>query len=849
MSDFSGLRQRLALPVIALAACIGYYIASLVGLQLRLPPSTPSVVWPPNAVLTSALLLTSTADWWLVLVAALPAHLYLQLGTGWSLPFALGLFVTNCLEALLAAGGTYLLSDAPGRFDTLRRLTAFMVSAVAAVALTSFADAAVVAGLHGEPYWLVWRARSLSNLLAAFTVVPAVVGVVHESRRWWPRPRSVVRAAEASVLGLSVFAIAWVDFSESFTDVPALRAVTSQTPLAIQLPFLLWAAVRFGPAGTGLILLTTSLSNAWAAVQGHGPFTSISPATTITALTLSQIVVATTLLYLATLIEERRLTQHELKRRLQFEELLSRLSAALVEQPSDRMHRALETWLGPIRRVLDMGDLALFAADEGPDGLHPLYSCSRQGSSHADAPHGHVRWARACFAAKETVVMDVERGVAIPLIAQEQVLGAITFGFAREHQLADDLMANARLVAEVLASALGRERAENALRHSELMQSAILKSLASGVAVIDRSGRLLQVNDRWALLAGECQWMDVPIGSNLIDRCLALCAAGEQLAGAIVDGVAAVLDGSRAQFSVEHSTDTNGGAEWWSVSAVPLNRVGGGAVITRSDITELRRAEMEAQRSRQALAHVSRVATAGEMTASLAHQLNQPLAAITINARTAQRLLESLGARQDRQRSLRRSTFVELRAILCDIVADVKRAGDVIVRLRKLLRKGELEMTSFDLAAGIQEVVELVGGEATLRNVAISFEPVRTPIIARGDRVQLQQVILNLLQNAIEAMTDQRDRARTIVIRCRHLEEDERRVCVSVQDSGPGLPAGAEETVFEPFYTTKVGGMGMGLSIVRSIVEAHGGSIRAVCNTASGALFEFRLPVEGPRAA
>jgi two-component system sensor kinase FixL len=245
---------------------------------------------------------------------------------------------------------------------------------------------------------------------------------------------------------------------------------------------------------------------------------------------------------------------------------------------------------------------------------------------------------------------------------------------------------------------------------------------------------------------------------------------------------------------------------------------------------------MEAQRSRQELAHVARVSTVGEMTASLAHQLNQPLAAIMTNAQAAGRMLNMQSPDLD-----------EVRAILQDIVRDDRRASDVIQRLRQLLRKGELEMTGVNLTTAIREVVDLVSADAIIRNIAVSFDFAREPVFVTGDRVQLQQVILNLLHNAMEALAEQQSAARRIVIGCR---EDDVLVAITVRDSGPGIRVGTEEAVFEPFYTTKSGGMGMGLPIVRSIVEAHGGVIHAK-NDASGGgtIIEFRLPVKAAAAA
>jgi len=219
------------------------------------------------------------------------------------------------------------------------------------------------------------------------------------------------------------------------------------------------------------------------------------------------------------------------------------------------------------------------------------------------------------------------------------------------------------------------------------------------------------------------------------------------------------------------------------------------------------------------------------MTASLAHQLNQPLAAIMTNAQAAGRMLNTASP-----------DIEEVRAILQDIVRDDRRASDVIHRLRQLLRKGELEMTGVNLTAAIRDVVDLVSTEATMRNITVSYDFAREPLFVTGDRVQLQQVILNLLHNAMEAMADQQSTTRRIAIGSRDDHHNDR-VTITVHDSGPGLRLGTEEVVFEPFYTTKSGGMGMGLSIVRSIIEAHGGSIHAKNDNATGgAVVEFQLP-------
>lgn len=847
-------QRRAAVPAIAIGACAGYYAASLVGFELRLPPATTSVLWPPNAVLVAVLLLTSPRRWPAILLSVFPVHLFIQMHTEFPLPMIVALFLTNCSEALIAAGLLRYLSDAPSQFDTLRRLTAFFVAAVlAAPILSSFADAAAVTWFRGEPYWHVWQMRLLSNTLAELTVVPAVVGGAQTVFGWHRRGASRRRSIEAAILALGVCATGWLAFIGSATGIATLGAVSTQTPLALQLPFLLWAAVRFGPTGTGIALLTTSVLSAWGVVHGVGPFGGVPPSTTLPALTISLILVAATLLCLGTLIEERRQAQLALRTRLQFEGLLSRLSAALVQRRGDEMIHAFEPWLGRIGRVLGFECLTVFCAADA-SVLAPVYSWTDRGASeHREAnSSNHAARARQALSSQEPIFVSrpedavagaadsapheesLGREGAIPLIGEDQPIGALTFGSTGAPVWSPELIANAQLVAEVLASALRRKQSEDALLASELMKSAILQSLTSGVAVLDRTGSLLQMNDRWKQFARERDWMRAEIGSSLIANCWAAFERGDRFASSVVVAVCSVLDGSRDRLNLEHRTETGTTVQWWSLSAVPLNRSEGGAVITLTDITELRRAEMEAQRSRQELAHVSRVSTVGEMTASLAHQLNQPLTAIMTNAQAGVRMLDAS-----------KTDIDEVRAILVDIVNDDRRASDVIQRLRALLRKGEFEMARLNVMSAIRDVVDLVNSEAIIRNITIALDFDHEPLFARADRVQLQQVMLNLLHNAMEAVDGRHDRARRIVVECRQTRADQ--IVVSVRDSGPGLRKGTEEVIFEPFYTTKRTGMGMGLSIARSIIDAHGGSIRADSDPIGGAVFEFVLPAAGDR--
>jgi two-component system sensor kinase FixL len=248
------------------------------------------------------------------------------------------------------------------------------------------------------------------------------------------------------------------------------------------------------------------------------------------------------------------------------------------------------------------------------------------------------------------------------------------------------------------------------------------------------------------------------------------------------------------------------------------------------DITELKKAKEEAQKRREEMAHLGRVATMGELAASLAHELNQPLTAIMSNAQAALRL--TTGDSPD---------FDEVRDILSDIVADDRRAGQVIQGLRSLFRKGEFERVEVDINDLVQEVVSLIKSEAIIRNVSIETILDKSLPSVVGDKIHLQQVIINFILNASEAMANLDDVPRRIIIST--IKADDQTVKVGIRDSGIGINEDNFNQIIEPFYTTKPEGMGMGLSINRSIIDAHFGRLWAENNPDRGSTFYFTLPI------
>ena len=244
-----------------------------------------------------------------------------------------------------------------------------------------------------------------------------------------------------------------------------------------------------------------------------------------------------------------------------------------------------------------------------------------------------------------------------------------------------------------------------------------------------------------------------------------------------------------------------------------------------------RDAEVEARQRMAELAHMNRCATAGEMSASIAHELKQPLTAIHSNAEALEQMLNSTAL------DLR-----EIKDIAADIRRDDARASEVLRRLRGLVKRSAFEPQDIDLNQTVSEVFAFISVLANARGVALSCVPAPQPLRVRGDKVQLQQVVLNLIVNGIDALSDEPAGQRRITGRIRQKNGAAE---ISISDSGPGIPSNRLGQVFEPFFTTKEEGMGMGLSIARTIVEAHGGRIWAENRVDGGAIFRLRLPLSG----
>ncbi|HEY2396087.1 MAG TPA: ATP-binding protein [Rudaea sp.] len=239
--------------------------------------------------------------------------------------------------------------------------------------------------------------------------------------------------------------------------------------------------------------------------------------------------------------------------------------------------------------------------------------------------------------------------------------------------------------------------------------------------------------------------------------------------------------------------------------------------------------EVQSRQRMNELAHTNRYSIAGELTASIAHEINQPLGSILTNAETAQVMLKSPAPDMN-----------ELGEIIADIRRDDQRASQVILRLRSLLKKTPFELRDFDLNDAVQDAIELLGGVAIARGVRMDRFMTPVPLPVNGDRIQLQQVIINLMINAMDAMVDMPSADRVMSVYTARIDAFAQ---ITVSDSGPGIPQDKRKQIFEPFFTTKPQGMGMGLSIARTIVEAHHGQLSAENHSGGGAVLRVRLPL------
>jgi two-component system, LuxR family, sensor kinase FixL len=655
--------------VTALSVCVAYYLGAKIGFALTFQPHPVSVLWPPNSILLAALLLTPVRIWWVILLAAFPAHLAAQLQNNVPPTMILCWFISNSCEALIGAGCVRYLIDRPVRFDSLRNVGIFcFFAAFLGPFLSSFLDSAfVVFNRWGQDsYWQVWRIRFTSNVLAALTLVPFIVSWSAEGIAWLGKIRRP-RFLEASFVFLGLLAVNILVFYK-------LTPVADSTVLYLPLPLLLWTAVRFGSRGTSAAICTVGFLAIWSAGHGFGPFSTRSPEENALSIQMFLIVMSVPLLFLASVIEERGKGETTLRGR------------------EERISLAAES-----------ANLAFWTIN---------------------------------FERKDSWMSDNGRAI---------------FNFGPEEPLSRELF-------------LSRVHPEDRNAVDEAIESARASS-----QTFEFEYRLLRPD-------GETRWLI-----------------------------------SRGRYGYN---DRGGVRELIGVAI---------------DVTAQVKANLQLRLQREEMAHMSRVSSMGELTASLAHELNQPLSAIASNAAAGRRFL-ARGSSDPKM----------LEELFADVATDARRAGDIIHGIHHFVRKSEGTRRAVNLNEIVREVLRLLNSDLLGRGMAVETELAPGLPAVNADLVQLQQVLLNLLMNSLEAMQSTPADKRRVVISTTC--EANSTVAVSVRDYGSGLPEEDMDKVFTHFYSTKPNGMGMGLTIVRSIIEAHGGKLWAE-NVDEGARFLFALPV------
>jgi len=376
-----------------------------------------------------------------------------------------------------------------------------------------------------------------------------------------------------------------------------------------------------------------------------------------------------------------------------------------------------------------------------------------------------------------------------------------------------------------------RKRATDALRESETQWREVFEHNPVMYFMLDPTGTVLSVNGFGAAQLGYTA--DELVGQSVLKVFF------EEDREFVRGNVAACLENVGRSHSWEGRKVRKDGTVLWVRENAKAVRSGAQqpiVLVACEDVTERKRAAEELHEAQTELAHAIRLTTLGEMTASIAHEVNQPLAAVVTHAEACLRWLERETPDLD-----------EVREAVESIIKDGKRAGEVIRRVRGLAHKTATQKTPLDVNDVVREVVALVEHELLSRRVSLRMELTPALPAVLADRVQLQQVIINLMMNGIEAMQAVTDRPRDLVIRS--CQDEEHEVLLSVQDRGTGISAESADRLFKAFFTTKSSGMGMGLSICRSIIEAHGGRVWAVPNVPHGAAFHFTLPVNRGDAA
>ena len=530
---------------------------------------------------------------------------------------------------------------------------------------------------------------------------------------------------------------------------------------------------------------------------------------------------------------------------LEFERLLFELSVRFANVSADQVVAAIEGALLGLVRFLDFDRCAFW---EFVDERQQHFICTVAVEGVEPPRHGPVPADLAWFAtelrAGRTVVIRSDKDIppeaaaaaeynrragirsvlVVPLPVDGRVVAAIGFGASGStREWPPEFIARLTVIGEVMAQALMRKRSEAALRASEARWRSIFETSTLAISVFDQDLRYTATNPAFQAILGYTDdeiWQLTPLDLTV----------GEER-GAVDNRLAALREGKIDHYAVERQYRRKDGTVIWAQASVARASQFGPEMFigTMIDITESKRAQESLLAARSELTRVSQLTAIGQMAATIAHEIKQPITSIVMGASAALRWL----AKEP-------PNLKEVRACLELIGRNGDRANQVIDGVRSVFQKDRQEKEFLDINLIVQETLELVRGEAQKKGIALQSELSEDLRPVFGNRIQLQQVMLNLFSNAIEAMDAAAKGIRQLRVTSTSFAPES--VLITVADSGPGLSPRDINRIFDPFFTTKSQGMGMGLSICRSLIEAHNGRLAARSGGKQGAVFEITLP-------
>jgi PAS domain S-box-containing protein len=547
---------------------------------------------------------------------------------------------------------------------------------------------------------------------------------------------------------------------------------------------------------------------------------------------------------LASSSRRKRLVREQ-EERLRFERVLTEISADLVEASVETLDQAISNALEKVRVMMEFQSCMLFEHVRDTQVLRILYHTDpavREAIARRKAEL-QMPWICAQFEHRKAIplvnaerdlpadareeqeyvkVKNIKSALIIPIHSMDGTTHGVSFCTAGDYrEWSEPVIAQLHALGDVLSSAVSRHRAEKELRLSEERFSKAFHASPSAMVIYRaKDETILDVNEGWERQFG---YTYAEAAGRLPEELGLYRTEKERLK------LARLVDAVGALRNHEVTLRTRTEREVTAILSIETIRIHDEAcyIAIFHDITDQRRVE----EMRQSMVHVSRLALVGELTASIAHEINQPLGAILSNAEAAEMLMESDNPPLD-----------DIRQILADIRKDDLRASQVIRHIRTLVRRAPVRLSPVQVNEVVGDVLKLLSTDAQRRGIVLRSELAMDAPAVPADRVHVQQVLINLVVNAMDAMKSNGSHERVVLVRT--WREDRPGVAVSVRDHGHGIPEDRLPQIFESFFTTKVEGMGLGLAMARSIIEAHRGSIAARNLVDGGAMFTFMLPAE-----